>query len=227
MARAETPAADSNAPLRNLFISVRNNNSGHQIDQQQGFSGGIKRDKVLIGTGEPVRLGQEGVTIRHEGLAYQTANTKRTYSSTAEQKIRAVEGYPAFIYTGQSIKLPSQDSDGDPTLVEADALRGFYVTARLAGERVILTISTSNDRFNNDLLNKENLDNEHHRQQKGDRLVIDTEQLATTVSGRIGEWIDLGGVTLGDTNNDSSETKKTTGRSTRIGNIAVKIVALD
>lgn len=210
---AVDPATLADAPLRNLLISVKNNNEGNESSQQQGVSGGIRRDKVFIGTGEPVRVGQEGITVRHEGLAYNTVNTRRTFTSLSEQKIRAVEGYPAFLYTGQSIKLPSQDSDGDYYTVEEDALRGFYVTARLAGERVILTISTRDDSLVED--------------KNTDGILIDTQRLSTTVSGRIGEWIDLGGITLADDNSDSSQVKKTTARSNSIGNIAVKITALD
>jgi len=215
LAWAESPVTSTDIPLRNLLISVKNNNEGSESAQQQSISGGIKRDKVYIGTGGPVKPPQDGVTIRHEGLAYNTANTQRTFTSLSEQKIRAVEGYPAFLYTGQSIKIPSQDADDDYYTVEADALQGFYVTARLAGERVILTISTSNDHFD-----------ESDRQQN-DGLVISTQHLSTTVSGRIGEWIDLGGITLSDTNNDNTQIKKATTRSGSVGNIAVKITALD
>lgn len=214
---AEAPVIPADVPLRNLLISVKNNNEGSESGQQQGLSGGIKRDKVFIGTGEPVRPAQDGLTIRHDGLAYNTVNTRRTFTSLSEQKIRAVEGYPAFLYTGQSIKIPSQDSDGDYYTVEADALQGFYVTARLAGERVILTISTSDDHFN------EGTGKRHG----SEALVIETQHLSTTVSGRIGEWIELGGITLSDADSDSSQVKKTTTRSGSIGNIAVKITALD
>lgn len=211
---AEAPTLETDAALRNLLISVKNNNEGNESAQQQSISGGIKRDKVYIGTGGPVQPAQDGITIRHEGLAYNTVNTRRTFSSLSEQNIRTVEGYPAFLYTGQSIKYPSQNSEGNPYTVEADALQGFYVTARLAGERVVLTISTRNDHLDP---NKD----------QNDELVINTQQLSTTVSGRIGEWIDLGGITLSDDNHDTSLVKKTTARSASVGNIAVKITALD
>jgi len=208
---AKTPLPPGESPLRNLLISVKNNNEGSTSRQQQSISGGIKRDKVYIGTGGPIQPTQDGVTLRHDGLTYNTVNTQRTFTSLSEQKIRAVEGYPAFLYTGQSIKIPSRDSNGNYYTVEADALQGFYVTARLAGDRVILTISTSDDEFD----------------ESQDDLVIHTQRLSTTVSGRIGEWIELSGITLGDTESDSSQVKKTTARSASIGNIAVRITALD
>lgn len=218
------PTAVADEPLHNLLISVKNNNSGDSLEQQQGVSGGIKRDKIFIGTGGPVKAPKEGVTIRHEGLAYNTANTQRTFSSISEQKIRAVEGYPAFLYTGQAIHVPTQDSEGNTYLEEVDALRGFYITARLAGERVILTISLSNDRFSEEEINQEEQERRNHQD---DILLVDTQRLSTTVSGRLGEWIDLGGVTLGDTESTDRQVKKTTARSGSIGNIAVKINALD
>lgn len=212
IAWAEDSAAPADVPLRNLLISVKNNNEGSESGQQQSVSGAIKKNKVLITTGKSTHPVQDGVTIRHDGLAYNTVNTRRSFSSLSEQNIRTVEGSPAFLYTGQSIKLPSQDTDG-PYLVEADALQGFYVTARLVDERVILTISTSNDLFDR---NKDN-----------DDLIINTQRLSTTVSGRIGEWIELGGVTLSDDNSNNTQVNKTTARSGGIGNIAVKITALD
>jgi len=212
---SEAPVTPADVPLRNLLISVKNNNEGSESGQQQGLSGGIKRDKVYIGTGGPVKPAQDGVTLHHEGLAYNTVNTQRTFTSLSEQKIRTVEGYPAFLYTGQSLKLPSQNAAGDYYTVDAEALQGFYVTARLSGERVILTISTRNDHF------------DKSDGQRNDEVVINTQHLSTTVSGRLGEWIDLGGITLSDTHNDSSQVKKTTTRSGSIGNISVKINPLD
>jgi hypothetical protein len=57
-----------------------------------------------------------------------------------------------------------------------DVGRGFYATPRLNGERVTLDITQQAD-----------------SQTGYGRGTIDTQRLSTTVSGRLGEWIELGG----------------------------------
>lgn len=200
-------------PLRNLLITVKANNQADSLDRQRGFSGGIQQGDVLIHTGEPVRRPKDAITVYSDGLAYSQGQRQGQSSKRIEQQIRAVEGSPAFIYTGQSIKLPSVDPEGHPYTVEADALQGIYVTARLAGNRVQLTISASNDRFSD--------------KSRGQQILIDTQQLSTTISGAQNQWIDLGGITLGEQNQEETQVKKTTSRSGSVGNISVKITALD
>jgi hypothetical protein len=80
--------------------------------------------------------------------------------------------------------------------------------------RVYLDISTSNDQLSED-------------PQKQRHGVIETQHLQTTVSGAIGDWINLGGITLDDNNSDSGYTGNHNAQSFTIGDIAVNIVPLD
>ena len=60
------------------------------------------------------------------------------------------------------------------SIVYRDLGQGFYAEPRLAGERVTLDISPFNDA-------------------PGPGGSVQTQRLSTTVSGRLGEWIELGG----------------------------------
>ncbi len=215
--QVHTLATQLDRPLRNLLINVKNNSSGDSNDAEAGFSGGIKTGQVIIHTGEPIER-KDGLTIRHEDLAFQANSTTRTTTSQSTQQIRAVEGLPAFIYTGQSRSVKNYDQWGNPTSEFIDANRGFYVTARITGERVLLEISIENDQFDDNAFDSElaNLRNP----------VINTERLSTTVSGRIGEWISLGGISVETDENGRTYVKKSTASGGNLGDYAIKITAL-
>jgi hypothetical protein len=57
-----------------------------------------------------------------------------------------------------------------------DASTGFYATVRINGDRVTLDISPRQQEF------------------RGRSDVVATQGAATTVAGRLGEWIPIGGV---------------------------------
>jgi type II secretory pathway component GspD/PulD (secretin) len=200
-------------PLHNLMISVKNNNIESGTENNSGFSGGIRREHIVISTGEPLRK-QEGLTVRSDGLAYSTNTTQHSSNTRAEHQVRTVEGSPAFIYTGESRHYPTRNADGEIESTEVNANKGFYVTARLAGDRVLLDIVVSNDEFNPPT-GRNSADS------------ISTRQLSTTVSGRLGEWISLGGITLSDTENEKTLAKKITTGSSSLGDVSIKINALE
>jgi hypothetical protein len=57
---------------------------------------------------------------------------------------------------------------------------GFYATPRLSGDRVTLEISPQQQRLTGG--------------DRGAQVAVATGSAATTVSGRLGEWIEIGGV---------------------------------
>ena len=62
------------------------------------------------------------------------------------------------------------------SVVYQDVSRGFYAVPRLNGERVTLELSQQSDSV--------------AAQGRGN---INTQRLSTTLSGRLGEWIEVGG----------------------------------
>lgn len=112
----------------------------------------------------------------------------RAYSSRSSreenlvQQVQTVEGARAFINVGQSLPLPLQQVVLTPagavvsrTVVFQELGTGFHAEPRLAGDRVTLDISPRHD-TPGPVPGSANL-----------------QRLSTTVSGRLGEWLPLGG----------------------------------
>ena len=209
-------------PLRSIMISVRNNSTGNSAANNTNVSGGIRTGEVYLGSGGPVyrelngreQNGTGGTVIQSNGVRIHSNHEVRQTSTQQEQKLRAIEGSPAWISTGQSIAYRSADQWGNATTEFKNADRGFYVTARIIGNRVQLDISTSNDKLSED-------------PRKSRRGIIETEHLQTIASGTVGEWISLGGITMQDNSDSRSYTGKSTNNSNKIGDISVRIVPLD
>lgn len=210
-------------PLRNILISVRNNSTGGGFDNNTGVSGGIRTGEVYLGTGGPAYRetnGREthgnngGVVIQSNGVRVQSNREVRQTATRQEQSLRAIEGSPAWISTGQSIPYRGTDQWGNAVVDYKNADRGFYVTARIIGDRVQLEISTSNDKLSED-------------PRKRRHGVIDTQQLRTTTSGAVGEWISLGGISLQDNMDERSYNSNSSRNSNTTGDISVRIVPVD
>lgn len=122
-------------------------------------------------------------TGRGEGGRDQVRIIRRSTNSRdgGIQQIQASEGYPALIQVGQSVPLTTQGSDGYGQIYQQtqyrDVLRGFYATATVHGDRVQISISSSRDRL-----------------AQGRSGVVEVQNADTRVSGRVGEWITVGGI---------------------------------
>ena len=205
-------------PLRSILISVRNDSAGNSVNNNASISGGIRTGEVYLGAGGPVyreqRGNNSGVIIQGNGVRVQSSHEVRQTSSQQEQRVRAIEGSPAWISTGQSIPYRGTDQWGNAIVEYENADRGFYVTARIIGDRVQLDISTSNDQLSED-------------PRKRHIGIIDTQHLQTTTSGSIGEWIHLGGIRLQDNSDGRSYTSKNSNDGSTISGISVRVVPLD
>lgn len=105
--------------------------------------------------------------------------------TTVSQQLMVLEGSPAYIQVGQSVPMVERHVDRSGRQVQAydsvryrDVTTGFYVLPRVHGDQVTLEINP-------------------HRQALNSRRngQVDVQEIHTTVSARLGEWIDLGGVT--------------------------------
>ncbi len=133
------------------------------------------------GTRARRELGASG-TISSAG-ARVTVTAGDASSSAAErvdQRLQVLEGGRAFIFTGQSRPLPVP---GGGTQIQ-DLQSGFEVTPRLSVDRVMLEIATQ-------------------REVPGSRPgSVQGQHTATTVSARLGEWVELGGVASSGSRDD-------------------------
>lgn len=125
------------------------------------------------------------------------------------QQVRTQEGSPAFIRSGTSQLVPSRSVrrtvNGvvvQDTATERDIASGFYATPRVSGDTVHLEISTQRDTPANLGAGSANI-----------------SRTATTVSGRMGEWIEVGGVSQ----SRSSEGSGTFARSSDTGSLNQRV----
>lgn len=157
---------------RRLLISVDSNESGFQSDR------GYRADGSISAGNADIQIGQGEINGRDQVRIIRRSTDSR---SGGTQQVQATEGYPALIQVGQSVPLTTRGRDayGQPfsNTQYRTVTRGFYVTASLSGERVHIAISSNRDRLS--------------QSQPG---VIDMQSTDTRVSGRLGEWISIGGV---------------------------------
>lgn len=129
------------------------------------------------------------------------------------RRLTASEGYPVLIQSGQSVPLTSTATDMYGRVVQQTQYRnvtqGFYATVRLNGDQATITLSANNDRLN-----------------PNDSRIIDVQQADTVVTGRVGEWISIGG--LGDTarSNDTDIGRRTTTRNQNDSSIRLMVERL-
>ena len=200
-------------PSRNLLISVRNNNSSDMDSSNIGAQGVIRTGDVYLGAGGPIER-KRGLIVRKDGMTVQTDRQVQHGNTEQAQQLRALEGHPAWISTGQDIPYRSYDRWSNPVTDYQNADQGFYVTARIIGNRVQLDISTSNDA----------LSEEPHERRRG---VINTQQLQTSVTGAIGEWINIGAIDEQSSNSDSSYSSYSRENSNELTDIAIRVVPVD
>ena len=175
-------------PAKILQVSVI---QGSERDiGELGISANIEIDSgdtsVDIGDGRGIQDDAGG------SVTYSTAkgsasidgiSTQESLRDTPIHRIRVTEGTEAYIETGERIPYfygaAWRGRRGIAGSIEyKDAITGFYVLPHIRGENVILEVSPfKSSRSDTD----------------GDN--IDALSAGTTVTGRIGEWLMIGGVT--------------------------------
>jgi type II secretory pathway component GspD/PulD (secretin) len=180
----EVLAGIDRAP-RQLRITVRQDIADSLEARQDAVSATGRAGDVRVrvpggsgsGDGASVRIGDRDNNVRYD--TYSTRGTADSYNS---HFVMGLEGRPAWIETGESLPLP-QDVYLDPyggTVQEGtayrDAKRGFYVVPRVNGSRVTLEIAPQLERFD-----------------EYGGYTVNSQRAETQVTGRLGEWMHLGG----------------------------------
>ncbi|MBL8414241.1 MAG: hypothetical protein JNM42_07380 [Propionivibrio sp.] len=183
-------------PTRRLMIRVSQNRDAVSRQQGAGLSGSV-------GVGNNVRIIQPSSSIQgstkievrggDSRANAQVYDSRSSRDLQASQSVQVVDGGRAFIQIGQSLPLPLRQVVLGPNgLVATDSVvyrdigQGFFAVPKLVGERVTLEISPQFD-------------------SPGDQGYgsVNTQRLSTTVSGRLGEWIELGGSSQQASGSDS------------------------
>jgi len=197
-------------PPRRLVISV-----GKQGDVSSSSSGYRASADIKAGDsrfsinspGHPTDSSRAQVRIHDNTL--QGARTTR-------HRVQALEGRPAYITSGTRIPLQTSEryyDRGVPyqqrTTQLQDVNSGFYVVPRVNGDEVTLEIMQHDDR-------------------PGERRgVINTQATGTVVRGRLGEWVELGGVDTSDSNRQGGLGQAVNSQASTVQGIQVKVECLD
>ena len=138
----------------------------------------IERERVQA----RVAIGAGGGEVEARGRVI-VRSTRDQGDERNHYQVTALEGTPAFIHTGEAFPVPTQQGyivNGRPVITQGIEYQqlssGFYALARTHGDQVTVDISPQ----------REVLD--PHGSGR-----IQTTALVTTVRGRLGEWLELGG----------------------------------
>lgn len=159
-------------PARRLLITVRRGAYAMADSDRLSADARLQSGNNRVVIGNPPR--GRGSEIR---INRGSSNS----SSQGDQRIQAMEGQPAYIYTGASMAVPGRTTIirngtviSQRTTSYRDALQGFHVVPNINGNRVTLSIHQQHD-------------------QPGVRGTINMQHADSVVSGQLGEWISLGG----------------------------------
>lgn len=164
---------------RNLLVTVRHGISDRRRVGEADAFARIKRSGVRARAGG-VTLGPDEGSELAAGV--RVLGTRSTTDGRDVQQVRVLEGREAFVRFGESVPLASRSILFGPGAAVQDTIdyhevtSGFWVRPRLAGERVVLDIAPHRSRL-----------------APSGGGVIERSEAATTVAGRLGEWIPIGG----------------------------------
>jgi len=189
-----------------LMITVRQDADMSRADGGAEIAGSVSAGnaRVVVSSGRD----EHGASVQSgrgdDRLQARVYSSQALQNDRTTQQIQVLEGAEAFIHVGRSVPVPRsssvRDVDGGrvfasrvDTLEYRDMLKGFYVRPRLSGRRVTLDVSAQRDTPGN--------------QGRGS---MNVQRLTTTVSGRLGEWMEIGGIVSGRAFQESGAAYRTT-----------------
>ena len=141
------------------------------------------RAEASIGSGS-TQVGINRPPGEQTGIAVQAGAREQRTDLRTLASVRTQEGQETLISRGQSVPFTTTEVApyGQPSTVRQtttyrNVSSGFYATVRLSGERVTIDIAPRQQRLS------------------ASGTTVHTSAVHTTVSGRLGEWIPVGGVT--------------------------------
>jgi type II secretory pathway component GspD/PulD (secretin) len=195
LAEVKQLLATLDATPRRLVISVR-----QDADLDRSQRGGQISGRAQIGDNVTVRVPGSptppGATVQVDGVRGKVYSSESTRSDQVSQQVQVMEGGRAWIRVGQSVPVAAtqvvETPDGRRVLRSTDFHDvdvGFYVVPRLAGDRVTLEISTAAD-----TLQSQQRSTATNTLPSPRSAATNIQRVDTVVSGRLGEWIELGAI---------------------------------
>lgn len=183
--------AELDRARKNLKITLQQDIAHSAGTDTQGVSGEERAGDVRVIVPSRGELGGRGGLViggaETESLRYRITRSTGSSQGNNSQFINVLEGAPAFIRVGQSLPYVQRFmvfagnrlTYGQDTQF-LNVTTGFDVLPRLNGDRVELEIAPRLSFVGN-----------------GGVQDVRFQELRTTVSARLGEWVDLGGMTSG------------------------------
>jgi len=210
MAEIKRLLAELDRPPKRLLITV-----GNDEDRTHGSSGYRASADIKTGNSQ-IGINSPGYPVDASRARVQLHDRRSSTTQSSQQFIQATEGQSAYISSGLSVPLQTTEryySGAVPyqrsTTQYHDVTRGFYVIPRINGDIVTLEI------------------NQHNEQPGRKYGVIDTQRVDTVVSGRLGDWIDLGGVNTTQAAHQGGLGRSVDARQGRLQGIQVKVECLN
>jgi type II secretory pathway component GspD/PulD (secretin) len=204
---------------RQLLITVRQDalvDRSRSAAEVSGSVGGDHGRVTVPGSSES----RGGSVVLHEGddsVRLHVIEGSGSQSDRNTQSVRVMEGREAFVRVGESVPVRErqvQRSVVGARVVEQvvettqyrDAATGFYVLPRISGDRVTLDISTQRESLSRPV-------------QGG----VSVQSVVTTVSGRLGEWMEIGGIGQDASGQQSVLLGRTTTATRDSGRVLIKV----
>jgi len=197
-------------PPKRLRIVV-----GNADDRARSSSGYRASADIKAGNGQ-ISINSPGYPDDSSSAEIYLHDRQSTTTQSSQQFVQAMEGQPAYISSGLRVPLQTTEryyGGGFPYQRSStqlhDVTRGFYVVPRVSGDSVTLEIAQHND-------------------QPGRRHgVIDTQRVDSVVYGRLGEWIDLGGLDTTQAAHEGGLGRSVNSQQGRLQGIQVKVECLN
>lgn len=161
------------------------------------FDDAQERERRALGASGTIGSGGAHVDLTAE-------DSRRSAVERVDQRLQVLEGGRAFIFAGQSrpLRVP-----GGTEVQQMES--GFEVTPRLSGDRLMLEVAAQ-------------------KETPGVRPgSVQGQRVATTITARLGEWIEIGGSASGTVREDRGIGSASGTRATGSRRVWVKVEALN
>ena len=203
---------------RRLKITVLQNADSETVARLTGVSGNVGLGggaRVVVpdsgdSGGLNVELGQG-----QDRLKARVISTRSLEDERNTQQLQVLEGNRALVRSGQSVPVPQRQviqNQWGTQVIDSTQYQevgsGFYVLPRVSGDRVTLEISAQNDAI---------------VPGDGNYPATRIQQTSSTVSGRLGEWLEVSGSGLQKNGDDSTLSTRGASRAHELRNMLIRV----
>jgi hypothetical protein len=193
-------------PPKRLLITV-----GNKEDRAHSSSGFRASADIKAGNSQ-IGINSRGYPVDSSQAQVFLHDRRSTAANSSQQFVQAMEGQPAYISSGLSVPVQTTERYYNGVVPYQrnitqyqDVTSGFYVVPRVNGDKVTLEISQHDDKPGRPY------------------GAINMQHLDTVIQGRLGEWIDLGGLDMAQAAHQGGLGRSVNSRQTQLQGIQVKV----